>query len=81
MATSAVPSPIITDADITALLSVAMRTTSRHRKAAALALAGAMRRGGAVHDDIEAVAGEAGRRFGVRAAAEVHALAAELRLH
>ncbi len=81
MTISAIRDKVIADADVTALLSIAMNTTSRHRKAAALALAGAVRRAVAVHDRIEAVAAEAGARYGAGAAAEVRALAAELRLN
>ena len=69
------------DADVTALLSLAMSTTSKHRKAAALMLANAMRKATVVHEALGRIAEEAGSRYGDEAAAEVRAIASELRLN
>ncbi len=70
-----------TDADVTALLSLAMNATSKERKAAALVLANAVRRTPAMHEALGTIAAEAGRRYGDETAAQVRAIASELHLH
>ena len=81
MTTVAARAATFTDADVTALLSLAMNATSKERRAAALMLANAVRRTPAVHPALDAVAVEAGRRYGEAAAAQVRAIASELHLH
>jgi hypothetical protein len=71
---------VCTDADVAALLSLAMNATSKERKAAALTLAAALRRGEARPEEFGGIIADAARTYGVDVAAEARAMATELRL-
>jgi hypothetical protein len=81
MMTMAARGVTATDADVTALLSLAMNATSRERKTAALVLANAVRTTPALHDILGKIAVEAGHRYGDGTAAQVHVIASELHLN
>ena len=68
------------DCDISALLSLAMNTDSKQRKAAALCLVEAMRSDTAFPDGIDQIAARAEQKYGCGVAAEVHGIVSELGL-
>ena len=81
MRTIAARSTAFVDADVAALLSLAMNATSKERKAAALVLAEAMRKATPIHEALGTIAAEAGGRYGEETAVQVRAIALELHLN
>ena len=69
-----------TDADVAALLSLAMNATSKERKAAALTLAAALQQMEALPEQFGSIIADAKRTYGDDVAAEVRAIVTELRL-
>lgn len=68
------------DCDISALLSVAMNTDSKQRKAAALTLVEAMRSDIGFPDGIDQIAARAEQKYGNGVAAEIHEIVVQLGL-
>lgn len=68
------------DCDISALLSLAMNTDSKQRKAAALSLVEAMRTETSFPDGIDQIATRAEQKYGHGVAAEIHGIVVELGL-
>ena len=66
--------------DISALLSLAMNTDSKQRKAAALSLVEAMRTDSGFPDGIDQIATRAEQKYGRGVAAEIHGIVVELGL-
>ena len=68
------------DCDISALLTVAMNTESKQRKAAALTLVEAMRSDPGFSEGIDGIAARAEQKYGFGVAAEIRGIVTELGL-
>jgi hypothetical protein len=71
---------VCTDADVAAVLSLAMNATCKKRKAAALALATILRHPEARPDELGSIIAAAARRYGDDIVAEARTIISELRL-